>query len=126
MAGTAQAPTLNNDVGAGDRSTVLWTWTITTANTDGVAVEYSEYADKTWQAVGTWGGATLTLQGSNDGTNWFSLTNAAGGTAATFTADGGKAVIETPRYVRPSLTVVGVGASVVVTLCARRHTPMRT
>jgi hypothetical protein len=119
-------PTFSNDVGAADRSTVLVTWALTTANADGSPLEYTEFADKTWTAFGTWGGATLTLQGSNDGTNWFSLTNAAGGTAATFTADGGKAVIETPRYVRPNLTTVGVGATVSVVLCARRHTPVRT
>jgi hypothetical protein len=119
-------PTINNTIGEQDRSGQLWTWALTTANPDGAVLEYSEWADCCWQAVGTWGGATLKLQGSNDGTNWFTLSNAAGAAAASFTADGAATTIETPRYIRPNLTTVGVGATVTVTLYRRRHTPMRT
>jgi hypothetical protein len=118
-------PTFSRDVGTRDASIVLLTWVLLTANTDGSPFEMPEWADRTWQAQGTWGGATLTFQGSNDGANWFTLSNAAGGTAATLTANGGLATIELPRYVRPNLTVAGTGATVNVTLCARRATPMR-
>lgn len=99
----------------------LITWTLTTADFNGDSFEYLQHTDLCFQAVGTWGGATLTVQGSNDGTTWFPLTNAAGGTAATFTADGGKQIIERPRYVRPALTVVGAGATVAVSCMARRN-----
>src|SRR5574343_892698 len=94
-------------VGPQDGSTVLFTWALTTANTDGYMIEWAEYADRCVQASGTWGGATLTAQGSNDGSTWFTLSNAAGGTAATWTADGGKQLLEVPRYMRPNLTTAG-------------------
>lgn len=117
-------PTLTR-VGDQDDAVMLFTWALTSTNTDGSLVEWTQWADRCFQAVGTWGGATLTIQGSNDGTNWFTLSNAAGAAAATFTADGGKAIIELPRYVRPNLTTAGTGATVSVTLLARRAQPLR-
>lgn len=112
-------------VGDQDDSAVLFSWSLTSTNTDGAYVEWVQWADRCFQAAGTWGTATLTLQGSNDGTNWFTLSNAAGGTAATFTADGGKTVIELPRYARPNLTTPGSGAAITVTLLGRRAQPLR-
>lgn len=103
-----------------------YVWPITTANPDGTPIEWVQWADRCFTASGTWGGATLTIQGSNDGVVWLPLSNAAGGTAATFTADGLKSIIELPRYVRPNLTVAGAGATVTVTLLARRQQPLRT
>lgn len=117
-------PTLSK-VGDQDDSAVLLAWSLTTANTDGAPLEWTQWADRCFQAVGTWGGATLTIEGSNDGTNWAPLSNAAGGTAATFTANGAKTIIELPRYVRPNLTTPGSGATVAVTLLARRAQPLR-
>lgn len=110
----------------GDGSLNLYTWPLTTANPDGAPIQAPEWADRTWQATGTFGGATVAFQGSNDGTNWFSLTNAAGGAAVALVAAGGCSTVELPLYVRPNLTVVGAGATISVTLLARRATPMRT
>lgn len=109
-----------------DGSLMGFSWALLTASPDGSPVQFAQWADRTWQATGSFGGATLTFQGSNDGTNWFTLTNAAGGAAAALTAAGGLATIELPLYVRPNLTVVGAGATVTVTLLMRRATPMRT
>lgn len=117
-------PTLTK-VGDQEDSVVLFTWNLTTANADGAPVEWTQWADRCFQAAGTWGAATLTIQGSNDGTNWFTLSNAAGATAATFSGDGGKTIIELPRYVRPNLTTPGTGATVTVTLLGRRAQPLR-
>ncbi len=119
-------PTVSRDLSNGDGSVVLASWSLTTANPTGTGLEWTEWADRTFQVAGTFGGATLTLEGSNDGTNWATLSNAAGGTAATFTTAGIKTVIELPRYVRPNLTTVGVGATLTATLVARRANPMRT
>lgn len=118
-------PTISRDVGERDGSSTMYTWALVTANVDGAPLEHSEWADRTWTATGTWGGATLSFEGSNDGTNYITLTTAAGD-AATLTADGCKTITETPRYVRPKLTTAGVGAAVTVILFARRHTGLRT
>ncbi len=109
----------------GDDSCVLFTWALTSTNTDGLPIEWTQWSDRCLQFVGTWGGATLTMQGSNDGTNWFTLSKAANGNDFTATADGGEQVIETPRFFRPNLTTAGVGASISVLLLARRNQPLR-
>lgn len=122
MAGTAQAPSISRLIGDSDGNAALITWNLTTANTDGVPVEFVQFTDLCWQSFATnQGGATATIQGSNDGTNYFSLTNAAGGTAMTFAADGGKQAIERPRYVRPSLTTAGSASVIAIVLLARRN-----
>jgi hypothetical protein len=116
----------NTQAGAQDGSCILYTWALTTANADGASIQAPEWSDRTWQAQGTWGGATLTIQGSNDGTNWFTLYNAATGVPITFTANGGATPIELPLYMRPNLTTAGSGATVTVTMLARRAQPLRT
>lgn len=105
---------------------VLYTWVLTTADPTGDAVgaEISQHTDLCWHATGTWGGATAAIQGSNTNTDGLfgAVTNAAGAAAITWTADGApKQQIEKPLFVRPKLTTVGVGATVTVTLFARRN-----
>jgi len=119
-------PTFNNTIEAEDRSVLNPTWAITTAVPDGLPLNKPSYMQMTWTAQGTWGGATLALQGSNDGANWFPLTKFASTTAATFTADGMVTTNESPLFVRPNFTAVGAGAAVNVVLCAIRPTPVRT
>jgi hypothetical protein len=115
----------STDVGDGYSGGRKHVWTLTTADPNGEAVgpEELQHTDVCIQAVGTnWGGAVLKLQGSNDGTNWFDMTNAAGGATLSFSAtDGGKQAIERPFYYRPALTTTGTLAVVVVTVCARRN-----
>lgn len=111
-----------------DRSIMVVTWVLTTADPTGDAYQIPEWIDKTWSATGTFGGATVEVQGSNTlpDADFIVMSNAAGGAILTFTALGCKTMIEGPRYVRPKLTTVGAGASITVTLCARRANPMRT
>jgi|GEM_PF-970274 len=121
--------TLSRDVGERDGSSVLYTWPLTSANTDGAVVEWTEWVDRTWVVdSAAWGGATLVIQGSNDLTNWFTMTNAAGAAALSFTVGTvlGFTSVEGPRYARPNLSVAGTNAVVGVTLLARRHTQLRT
>jgi hypothetical protein len=109
----------------GDGSLKAVTWTgITNANADGAPIEWGQWADRCVQVTGTFGGATLTLQGSNDGTNWVTLNNAQG-TAATFTAAGLRQIVELPRFVRPLLSG-GSGSDLAVALFMRRQQPLRT
>lgn len=103
---------------------VLASWAITTANLDGLKVEFGQWADRCFTASGTWGGATLAIQGSNDGTNWMTLNIASSGTA-TASADKAMQIVETPRYVRPYLTTAGSGAVITVMMLARRSHPLR-
>lgn len=109
----------------GDGSVMQVVWAdLTNTDADGAAVEWCQWADRCVQVTGTFGGATLTIQGSNDGTNWATLNNAQG-TAATFTAAGLKQIVELPRYVRPLLSG-GSGSTLAVSLIMRRAQPLRT
>lgn len=118
------------DVGDGYGHSKLASWTLTTADHTGVALgpEIAQHTDLCWHATGTWGGATAAIQGSNTNTDGLfgAMTNVSGGSAITWTADGApKQSIEKPAYVRPKLTTAGAGATVVVTLFARRNTIRR-
>jgi hypothetical protein len=66
--------------------------------------------------TGTFGGATVTLQGSNDGTNWFNLLQ--NGTAIAATAAALFDFSTAARYLRPALTG-GTGDSVTAILMLR-------
>jgi hypothetical protein len=114
------------DVGDGYGGGILFTWVLTTADHTGKALgaEIVQHSDMCWHAIGTWGGATAAIEGSNTDTNanYGAMTNAAGGSAITWTADGApKQSNEKPVFVRPRLSTVGVGASVTVTMLARRN-----
>jgi len=79
---------------------VIYKWSSMTGGSVGSAMPWGSYADKTVQYFGTFGD-TLTMQGSNDGTNWFTLTNNLGNTI-TPTAAGASLITEAPQYVRPN------------------------
>ena len=121
-------PAVDNARGRRDGSLVLFTWILLSANADGLPVEIPEWADRTWfvgSAGDVFGGATLSIEGSNDGVTFYTLANAAGGTPLTFTAGGCKTVIENPLFMRPNLTVVGAGASITVSVLIRRPAALR-
>lgn len=94
-------------------------WSLTTADPTGDAISVPGASDRCFQAFGTWGGATLVLEGSLDGgTTWFTLSDPQG-SAISETANAGKAIAENPLSIRPRLSAVGVGASVDVYLLSR-------
>jgi hypothetical protein len=90
---------------------IILTWeTLGDADT-GAPYPMPYAADITVQPIGTFGGATVRLQGSNDGTNWHNMTQKGGTTALGFTATGLHSVNEMPAYIRPA-TVGGTGTDV--------------
>jgi hypothetical protein len=92
---------------------ILVTWNGLLNGDDGTAFEAGDITEATIQATGTFGvGGSITLQASNDGVNWFAATDAAN-VACTFTAQGGDAPVQTPRYWRPIVTA-GDGTTALV------------
>ncbi len=82
----------------------LHQWLLVTTGDTGQELEYPGAADKTLTVDGTFSGGTVALlQGSNDGTNWFTCTNPQG-SAISFTAAGMMTVMEDPRFLRPSVS----------------------
>jgi hypothetical protein len=109
----------------GDGSMKKFTWVLLSADPDGVPVAMPEWADKTFEINGTFGGATCEIQGSNGGA-FQQLHKASAGTGTTYTAAGIDAIIENPLFVKPILTTVGAGATITVILLIRRANPLRT
>lgn len=105
---------------AGGVDAEVVTWAGITAAADTVA-PYSrmDLGDRSIQVTGTFGGATVQLQGSNDGVNYFALTTPAGATIQ-FTSAGLLQVTEAVLYVRPLISVDGSSPSITAVMAARR------
>lgn len=95
---------------------VVWT-PLTSANNVGDSFDMSAWSDRTAQVTGTFGSATVIMQGSNDGTNWFPLNNLQG-TAFSLTQAGAKGIAEVARYMRPSTSGGDGTQSLTVTMVA--------
>jgi hypothetical protein len=109
---------------AGDGSVIKCVWTGLTTNDTGVPFKMVEFADRCVQITGTFGGATVNIKGSNDGTNYDFLTDPQGNNIAK-TVQSAEAITECMEYLRPDVSG-GAGTSVTITLVARRNNPMRT
>ena len=109
-----------------DGSIVMFSWTpLTTTNPDGAPIEFAQWADRCVQLSGTWGvGGTAKFQGSNDGTNWFDLSDAQT-VAISKTANALEQVVEVPRYARPYVSAGDGNTSITATLVCRRANTMR-
>lgn len=88
----------------------LYSWeTLTETNADGAPVDLGDRPlSAVGQLFGSFGGGATAWQGSNDGTNWFTLLDI-GGTSTSISAAGGAQIKQLPRYIRP---FVGSGSSV--------------
>ena len=99
----------------------VYTWApLTTTNADGDPVAFQGSGDRTVQVQGTFGsGGSVTLQGSNDGTNWRTLVDPQG-SAITATSAILSAIEQCPVFVRPFVTAGDGTTSLTVTLAVRR------
>lgn len=97
----------------------LATWAALAADETGdAAALVAAYADRSIQVTGTFGGATVELQGSNDGTTYFTLKDPFGNDLS-FTAAGLKQVLEVTLFTRPKITG-GAGTTIKAVLFARK------
>jgi hypothetical protein len=96
----------------------LWE-AVTTADHTGAAMTLPGAADRCVQVIGTFGGATVILEGSNNGGTTYAQLHDATGALISFTAAGIHAVLENPEMIRARLSVVGVGADVDVYMFSR-------
>lgn len=118
---------------SGDGSAYRITWlTLTNVNVDGAPIggthgglNIVRLADKTVQFVGTFGGATVALQGSNDGVNWESLTDPQGN-AISKTSAALETVTENTLFIRPLVSGGGGTTDIDVYLVAVLNNDLRT
>lgn len=76
------------------------TWAPMAANDDGEPVRLAVYSDRSIQILGTFGGASVTIGGSNDGVNYHALTST-DSNALTLTAAALKQIVELPIFIKP-------------------------
>lgn len=113
---TVSRPSRNLDV---KRQYAVASWAAMANGDSGDAFALADFADKSVQVAGTFGtGGTVVLQGSNDNTNWATLTDPQGSNLS-FTAAGLKAVGPATLYVRPAVTGGDGTTSLTVTLFAK-------
>lgn len=62
-----------------ERGTLIkWTWNALRQSDTGGVVEWARLADRSVHIYGTWGGASVVMEGSNDGSNMCQLENLKG------------------------------------------------
>lgn len=106
---------------------VTATWTaLTSANADGAPIHprFNEYADRCVHILGTFDSATVLWQGSNDGTNYVTLTDPSS-TAISKTAAAIEQVLESALFQRPNTSGGGGSQSVKVICVMRRQRSVR-
>lgn len=89
-------------------------WTPITSGDVGSWLDAVQLPDKTIQVAGTWNGATVVIQGTNDdGTTVFTLQDVEGDPLS-LTSDGMRSILENPEKIRPACTVGGASTSLTV------------
>ena len=112
------------DVGKYDMSRTITWETLTTTDPTGTPAQWCEYDKRCVSITGTFGGATVTLQGSNDGTNYFTLTDQQT-VAISKTAAALEQVNELPLLVKPVVTG-GDGTTDIDVIITMLRAPFRT
>jgi hypothetical protein len=90
-------------------------WSNLRLNDTASVINMAQYADKSIQVHGTFAGATLRLVGSNDGNNWFVLTDAQG-VDIDITQPDIKFVSEVTLYIKPQVIGGDATTDLVVTI----------
>lgn len=95
------ATTLSTDGPVGSAKVVTWFEVATGETAPTYTLQGTSGLLGSVQMAGTWGGATIVLQGSNDGINWVTLKDPSG-TDISLTANGAFEFGTAMLYMRPS------------------------
>lgn len=104
-----------------NNNVVIYTWAGLTTGDTGKQLSGPGFTDVSVQVEGNFGGATVTLQGSNDGNNWHTLVDPFNNPIS-LTSPGLVQVLPICMYMRPSVSG-GVGTSITVTSLYCNHGP---
>lgn len=96
--------------------TVTWAHCVTGDTLEAASI--ADFTDRSVQFAGTFGSATLTIVGSNDGANYVGLTDPSS-TAISKTSAAIEGILEATAYIKPTISG-GTGDDVTVTVFARK------
>lgn len=103
-----------------ERGTLItWTWTGLHLNDTGDQVEWSRLADRSVHVYGTWGGASVIMEGSNDGSNFVTLDDLTG-IAISKSANALFGILQIAAYIRPRVVGGDGTTSLTAILLSRR------
>ena len=97
---------------------------MTAASDVSPVIESAQWADRSVQIAGTYGTSTVTIEGSNDGTNYATLNDAQGNALSAINADKIEQMLEVTRYLRAKI-VGGTSCSLAITFLLRRAQQLR-
>lgn len=104
---------------SGNKDAYIFQWPTVPNGETGTPLPFTKYADRSVQVSGTFGaGGTVVVQGSNNGTDYHTLTDPQGN-ALSFTAAGLEQITEVVKFIRPSVTAGDGTTSLTVTIAAR-------
>ena len=106
--------------GFGENATLVTWIDLDTTNDTGVPIEMPGSTVRSIQIGGTFDSATVVIEGSNDGTNYLTLTDPQGN-ALSKTAAAIEAIQESPRFLRPKVTSAGGSTSIDIHLILVRR-----
>ncbi len=95
------------------------TWSSLAQDDDGEPVRLAVYSDRSIQLIGTFGGASVTIGGSNDGINYHALSST-DGDPLTLTAAALKQIVELPVFIKPRVFGGDGTTNLTVILAGRR------
>lgn len=102
-----------------DKAHVI-TWANLAENDTGSQLEMTGSADRSVQVTGTFGsGGNLRIQGSNDGSNWNTLTDPQGNDI-NITSSKIEQITEVTRFIRPNVTAGDGTTSLTISILVRR------
>ena len=101
------------------KGVVQSTWTAVTGVTTCLPVDAPHLPDKSVIATGTWGSATLVVEGSADNVTYVGLNDTRGeGNAVSFTANNAVTILENFPYIRAK-TTGGTNTNLTVTIISQ-------
>ena len=95
------------------------TWDGLRADDDGEPVRLAVYADRSVQVVGTFGGASVTIGGSNDGVHYTALRDV-NGDPLTLTQAALRTIVDLPIFIKPRVFGGDGTTNIKVILAGRR------
>lgn len=99
----------------------VYTWTGLATSDSGLPINGPGFTDVSVQFGGSFGGATVVIEGSNDGTNYITLVDPFN-TALSFTAAAFAQVLPIALWMRPRVTGGAAVAINVIAVCCN-HSP---
>lgn len=120
---TVVVPTLSSLVPSRwNNNVAVYTWAALATGDTGTPISGPGFADVSVQFGGTFGGATVTFEGSNDGTNYATLVDPFNVALSFAAAAGPIQVMPICLFIRPKITG-GAGAAINIVAIMRNSSP---